>query len=560
MYNILTIINYIIIIFSIRKYVHIMQLNNYNLDQQIIWYKRNIKSYAINIILFCLILVDVLVLFPGTNLNLNFKSGPSITQWNVFCNVSSLIVSLVLIPICVISLFFSNFPRKQKKKLVFTNRIKRLIAICVVIFALWIFLSYSLGKDLIQIYYFLLLGVSLSPLFIFIGFLISLPIENTIRKRFMNEAHELIKENDNLYVIGITGSFGKTSVKYYLHSILREKYAVCMTPESFNTPMGATLTIKNDLKNIDDIFICEMGARRVGDIKEICDIVEPNGAIITDVGNMHLDTFKNIENVRKTKFELFDSVVKNDRKNKKFGVGTILLNGDNELIREKVKEYRFDDDSVAKSIYYYGINKVNDFYASEIKYSDKGTSFVFKSNIEEFPTFEVHTKLLGHYNVINLVAAIAYSLVLKVDSGLVCNAVRKIAPVAHRLQILNYDKDTILIDDAYNANLNGAKNASDVLSKFDGYIKVIITPGMVELGDKQDKINEEFSEYAGKVVDYAIVVGNTNKSSLNRGFEKHLYGDNLINVEKVEVAIQYALQNMHGKKVILLENDLSDNY
>ena len=527
----LVIVYILIALFSILKYVHIIQLNNYNLDQQVIWYKKNRKAYLMNIALLCLA---------------PFSGYP--------------FVSLILIPICLIIVLITNSPRKQKKKLVFTNRIKRLIAICTIIFALWLTLSLKASNDIVFNYSCLTVGIALAPLFTFIAFLISLPIENSIRQKFMNEAHELIKGNDDLYVIGITGSFGKTSVKYYLNSILRERYAVCMTPESFNTPMGATLTIKNDLKNIDDIFICEMGARRVGDIKEICDIVDPDGAIITDVGNMHLDTFKNIENVRKTKFELFDAAIKNDRENKKFGVGTILLNGDNEHIRGKVKEYKFDGGVDAKNIYFYGMNDKNDFYASEIKYNDKGTSFVFKSNVSGYPTFEVQTKLLGYYNVINLVAAIAYSLVLKVDKDLICSAVRKIEAVPHRLQILNYDRDTILIDDAYNSNLNGAKNACDVVSKFDGYTKVIITPGMVELGDKQDEINETFAEYAGKVVDYAIVVGATNKVALNRGFEINLSEDRLINVDKVEVAIHYALQNISGKKVVLMENDLSDNY
>ena len=132
--------------------------------------------------------------------------------------------------------------------------------------------------------------------------------------------------------------------------------------------------------------------------------------------------------------------------------------------------------------------------------------------------------------------------------------------MAHRLQILKYDANTILIDDAYNSNLSGAKNASDVISKFDGYTKIIITPGMVELGNIQDSINKEFAEYASKLVDYAIVVGKTNKTSLGEGFNKGLSGDNLIFVDKVEVAISYALNYISGKKVILLENDLSDNY
>lgn len=557
---VLVIVYILIMIFSILKYIHIIQLNNYNLDQQIIWYKKNKKAYLMNIVLLLLVIIDFFILDPGTNFNLNFKYGPPTTNWNVFCNIAHLVTCFILIPISLIIVFFNNFPKKQKKKLVLTNRIKRLVVICVVIFALWLMLSLKPSNDIMANYFFIIAGIALSPLFVFIAFLISLPIENKIRRNFMNEAHEIIKANDDLYVIGITGSFGKTSVKHYLHAILREKYAVCMTPESFNTPMGATLTIKNDLKNIDDIFICEMGARRVGDIKEICDIVNPIGGIITDVGEMHLDTFKNIENVAKTKFELFDSAISNENKNRKFGVGTILLNGDNKLIGEKVKEYKCDNGIHGKNIYFYGINENNDFYASDIKYNDKGTSFVFKSNVAEYPTFEVNTKLLGYYNVMNLVAAIAYALVLKIDKDEICSAVNKIGAVAHRLEILNYDKDTILIDDAYNANLNGAKNASDVLSKFDGYTKVIITPGMVELGDKQDEINESFAEYAGKMADYAIVVGSTNKSALNKGFEKNLREDKLINVDKVEVAIGYALQNISGKKVILLENDLSDNY
>lgn len=545
----LCIVAAVIMILEMLKQIHIIQLNSYNLDQQILWYKKNKKSFTENFILFAITLFSFFShLFAKPRFKLHFPSTGEI----IFS-----IVIVLLVLISLLRILISNFPHKQKKKLVFTNRIKRLIALCLLLFILWLYFSVEIVHAVDFSYDFIFMGIAISPFLVYIAYRISLPIENSIRQKFMNEAHELIKANDNLYVIGITGSFGKTSVKHFLYSILREKYAVCMTPESFNTPMGATLTIKNDLKNIDDIFICEMGARRVGDIKEICDIVEPDGAIITDVGNMHLDTFKNIDNVLKTKFELFDSAIKKDICNKKIDKGTILLNGDNKLIKEKYKECC---QNINKKTYFYGVNANNDFYASDITYSDKGTSFIFKSNIDEYPTFEVKTKLLGYYNVINLVASIAYSIILKVEKDVVLSAVSKIDSVAHRLQILNYNKETILIDDAYNANLNGAKNASDVISSFDGYKKIIITPGMVELGEKQDKINEEFAEYAGEKVNYAIVVGNTNKMSLNRGFEKHLSNDNLINVDKVEVAIHYALQNIEGKKVILLENDLSDNY
>lgn len=520
----------ILIVLAILKQVHIMQLNSYNLDQQVIWYKKNFASFALNIAL----LVSTILFYE-----LRF------------------ILAYYLIIISLIGMLIENIPRKQKRKLVFTARIKRLIFVCVLLFAVLILGFWFKSNNVKYVLYI----TALSPVIIFVAFLICLPMENSFRRKFMNEAKKIIDANDDLCVIGITGSFGKTSVKYYLDRILKSKYSVCKTPESFNTAMGATLTIKNDLRNIDDIFICEMGARRVGDIKEICDIVSPSSCILTDVGNMHLDTFKNIDNVLKTKFELVDAVCENVNK-----VGYILLNGDNDLIRKNAATY----ENKGKNILFYGLNSNNDFYAKDIECNDRGTKFKFVVNVDnkrrsdgspiENKEFDIETSLLGKYNIMNLVAAISFSLLLYVDKDDILSAVRKIEAVPHRLQILPYDKNNVIIDDAYNSNPRGARNAVDVLASFEGYTKVIITPGMVELYDKQDEENESFAEYAGAKVDYAIVVGHTNRLALDRGFEKTLSKDRIIDIEKVEAAIFYARNNISGKKVILLENDLSDNY
>lgn len=526
----------ILIVLAILKQVHIIQLNSYNLDQQIIWYKKNVTSFAFNI-----------ALIISTILFYEFRFIPA----------------YYLIILAMIGMLIENMPRKQKKKLVFTARIKRLIFVCILLFAIsFLIIFFILGNNVKCVLYL----TALNPVVIFIAYLICLPIENSFRKKFMNEARDIIKsridEKPYLYTIGITGSFGKTSVKYYLSNILKYKYSVCMTPESYNTPMGAVLTIKNDLKNINDVFICEMGARRIGDIKEICDIVSPFSCILTDVGNMHLDTFKNIENVLKTKFELVDAVCGNVNT-----TGYILLNGDNDLIRKNAKLY----DDKGREIFFYGLNDSNDFYARDIEYSDKGTKFKFVVDVDKSKTksdgsridntiFEVDTSLLGKYNIMNLVAAISFSLLMNIDKNDIISAVKKIEAVPHRLQLLAYDKNNIIIDDAYNSNPLGARNAVDVLSTFKGYIKVIITPGMVELYDKQDMENESFAEYASKKVDFAIVVGHTNKIALDRGFEKTLDKEKIIDIERVEAAIAYVRKNIDGKKVILLENDLSDNY
>ena len=548
----LSIIGMFLMILIMLKQIHIIQLNSYNLDQQFIWYKKNLQTYITNfILLFATVLYIISIVLSSKMVFADY----SVLNRSIFF-VSFLYFFFYFLIVIIISLvlLIENMPRKQKKKLVFTKRIIRLIIINILIFLLWTLLTSKFVTPLSYSF-----GVALAPLFVFLAYLISLPIENLIRKKFMNEAKAIIDANQDLCVIGITGSYGKTSVKYYLDRILREKYSVCKTPESFNTAMGATLTIKNDLRNIDDIFICEMGARRVGDIKEICDIVSPNGAILTDVGNMHLDTFKTIDNVLNTKFELVESAVKNNHIGK-FENLPVLVNGDNELVRRKVVDcFGINEQRYIK---YYGLNTIDkahyDFYADNIVASASGTKFRFNS--EAYGNDEFETKLLGKYNIMNLVAAISYSLLLGVDKTTIRNAVKNIEPVPHRLQIIPYGANSLIIDDAYNSNPLGARNAVDVLSSFDDYVKVIITPGMVELNDKQDEENESFAEYAGAKVDYAIVVGHTNRLALDRGFEKTLPKDRLIDIEKVENAINYARTNISGKKVILLENDLSDNY
>lgn len=524
----ISIVSICLIVLTLLRYIHIIQLNSYNLDQNVIWMKKNAVFFLINnVLLIAAILFYIMNITPF----------------------------YLVIVICLLGILIENLPRKQKKKLVFTSRIKRLILISAILFALF-FLPIVINKKNSDAFY-PILSVALAPYIVFLSYFISLPIENAFRKKYMNEAKKIIDENSLLYTIGITGSFGKTSVKYYLNTILKSKYGVCMTPESFNTAMGATLTIKNNLKNIDEIFICEMGARRVGDVKEICDIVSPRGAILTDVGNMHLDTFKNIENVRKCKFELIDAVYKRHKDTTEQNF--VLVNGDNDLINEKIKEYDFREGN----IYTYGISEKNDFYAHSIKSGVSGTVFnicCFSNDEKKKIDIEVETKLLGVYNIKNLVASVAYSLLLDVDILDIKKEVRMIEAVPHRLKLLTYDKDNLIIDDAYNSNPKGARNAVDALAGFDDYIKIIITPGMVELADRQDIENQDFASYAAKVVDFALVVGKTNKEALNNGFKTKLDKDSLICFDKVEEAIFYARNNIKGKKVILLENDLSDNY
>ena len=542
----ISICSVVLIILQVLKQIHIIQLNSYNLDQQLLWYKKNIKSFSFNI---CIILTILFFLF----LSLLRIDKIQFLLFGFFFFM--MIVSSV-------GILIENFPRKQKKKLVWTIRIKRLFALTILMFAILLLVPFFFQKTNIHtfnnnllnenhkifIYYFFI--VAITPIISFLAYIIMLPIENAIRKKWTDGAKKIIKKMDNLTVIGVTGSFGKTSAKYFISTLLKTKYNVCMTPESYNTPLGATITIKNDLRNFDDYFICEMGARRLGDINEICEIVMPKIGIITDVGDMHLDTFKNIDNVLKCKFEIADSIYKNQND------GILFVNGDNSLIVDKIKEY----DKNKIKIYTYGINKTNNFYVDNIVPTTDGTTFDFVINNDKKEVYNFKTKLLGLFNIRHLVLSIALSYILDIDINKLKIEVEKIPPVEHRLFLINADENNLIIDDAYNANLFGTKNACDVINSFSDYKKIIITPGMVELGNKQNEENFEFAKYASSKVDMAFIVGKTNRDALLNGFKISLSDDNIICFDKVEEAIFYARNDVVGKKVILLENDLSDNY
>ena len=531
------IVLFIIEILTMLHEIHIMQLNSYNLDQQILWYRRNLNKYLLYIILFLLSLFTIL------------------SKFSFFYIISFIVLLAILI---------ENLNFKQKKKLVYTHRIYRLIITTTIIFIL-LYLPIFIFKNFFNINYAFLI-TSLSPITIFISYLVNLPIENYIKSRYINEAKKVILNTPNLNVIGITGSFGKTSVKHFLTKLLKIKYNTTMTPESFNTPMGITLTIRNNLRSYDNFFVCEMGARRVGDIKELCSIANPKDCILTEVREQHLDTFYNIENVLKTKFELVDFV-----KNNKDAL--ILVNGDNNLITNNIK---YDD------ILTYGFDINNDFYIENYTYNANGAEFSIKcsdydkiynkilnktylknfiKNKKNFTLgYKFYTKLLGEHNIKNLLVSIVYSLLRDIDIKLIENEVNKIDYINHRLELKKINENTLLIDDAYNSNIIGAVSAIDVLSKFENYKKIVITPGIVELYDKQYEINKKFIKYAIDKVDLFIAVSKTNKIAFFDGYREKNIKTQIEYFDKFEDAFNYVNSLNFEKKIILLENDLPDNY
>ena len=362
------------------------------------------------------------------------------------------------------------------KPLVFTNRIKRL---CVTIFILHIIpiiiILLNYNQNHIHIYY-LILSIYGYLIYFIVGLSnkLNYPVERCVYYSFRNKALKKLKSMKNLQVIGITGSYGKTSSKNILSSILNVKYNALPTPKNLNTPYGLIITINNHLDKFDDIFIAEMGAYFKGEIKELCDLVHPKYGILTKIGKAHMETFGSQKKIQEGKFELIESLPSD---------GLAVLNKDDEL--QTSYELKNKVNIVWIAIY----DKSADVYAENIKYSKDGTSFdcIFKNTNE---VIHLETKLLGEPNIYNVLAAIALGKHLGLTNNELINGTVMVRPVEHRLEI-KQNGDITFLDDAYNSNEIGAKMALDTLKLMDGK-KIIITPGMVELGKESYNINKNF--------------------------------------------------------------------
>ena len=368
------------------------------------------------------------------------------------------------------------------------------------------------------------------------------PVEKNISDSYINEAVKILRGMPRLKVVGITGSYGKTSTKHFLKRILDEKYSVTMTPGSFNTTMGVVRTIREYLRPYDQIFIVEMGAKQPGDIKEICELVKPRYGILTAVGEQHLESFKNVENIRKTKFELIDSLPSD-------GLG-ILNNDFPQIEKTEVGNVKTER---------YGVSNQNsDWKAYDIRYSTRGTTFkVAGPGIE----MNLETKLVGEGNISNLLGSVAMAYELGLTVQEISRGVKEIEPVEHRLSMKRTANGIIILDDAFNSNPAGAKMALDVLRLIDGERKIIVTPGMIELGEKEYELNKEFGRMISKSADIAIVVGSYNRESICEGLTEEEMADSSIRIAGSFSEAQIILSEMMKPgDVVLYENDLPDTF
>lgn len=430
------------------------------------------------------------------------------------------------------------------KPLVFTARIKRLYAVTVGTVLLFAVLSVAVNSGLLALCFFILtfLLSAVLPLTVLLSWVLTAPIERAVTRYYVRDAEKKLRSFADLKIIGVTGSYGKTTTKFILQRLLSEKYNVVATPQSFNTPMGVVRTVREKLTPATQIFICEMGAKKTGDIKEICDIVHPDAGIITSVGEQHLETFHTVDNVFATKFELNDAVRQKG--------GMTFVNGSSEQLKSRL--------TAERNCLVYGLENDADFFAEDVRYGRNGSSFTLVLNGEKIP---VTTKLLGRHSVMNIVAAAAVAYTFGVSAKDIRYAVSSLKPTEHRLALRPFQNGAILIDDAYNANPEGSLEAVRVLGSFDGMRKYIVTPGLIELGEREYDCNYALGLAAAKVCDRIVLVGQNRSKPLREAVESAAFDLNKLTVvSSFREAMQKILPEIREDCVILLENDLPDNY
>ncbi len=501
------------------KVLHMFQQNKYNLDNRYLkWLFKHLKNILINVNL--LVLITIIMFF--TNIEYLFS----------------------IIYLLLIILFIINKKNTQDKiPLKYTSRVKRLFLTTNIFYLLLTIIIFNLFDNNIC-YQILNITLYLLYFIIIIINIINKPLEYLVYTHYKKLALNKLATMNKMDVIGITGSYGKTSSKNIVYSILNSTYSVYKTPENYNTPNGILLTINNYLDKFNDYFVVEMGACKKGDIKELCDLVHPKYGILTRIGIAHLETFKSEENIINTKFELIESLPSD-------GIG--ILNGDD----PKQLNYQIKNNC---EIVWIGIDNHDvDIYAKDIKLDGNKTSFKVHFK-DENKDYEFTTTLLGNYNIYNILEGIALGRKLGIKIEDLIKSVKALKPVSHRLERKLY-YDINLIDDSYNNNPLGSKMAIEVLSKMNGK-KIIITSGMIELGNKYYEENKNIGYLISKYqIDEVILIGKKQTEPIYDGLKENNYNLNKVHILNNIMDSFKLIRELKDKDTyVLLQSDLPDLY
>jgi UDP-N-acetylmuramoyl-tripeptide--D-alanyl-D-alanine ligase len=527
-----------------QRALHMLQLDSYANDRLLQWLMAQPRSRLMEVpsgLCHVLFLTMTLVLPTGL-----VDPVLLLTGW-VVCEAGLL-------------LYVYRQAQPPKKPLVYTGRALRILgmslAISGVVMGLGTWLAFSRTQTdvsttlstgaVLVILLTALAVIQVSPLTVVLANLLLWPVQNAINQTYLRRAQNRLRDVKPL-VIGITGSYGKTSTKYLLEHLLATHRQVLKTPLSYNTLLGICRVINDSLQANCEVFIAEMGAYRRGDIKELSDFVHPTIGILTAIGPQHLERFKTIDNIQATKYELIEALPAS---------GVAIFNTDDPRCRALAER------TTHVRVMRYGLETAGqmlDLWAENIAMGSEGLSFTLASL--EGRRLDVRTMLLGRHNVLNILAASCTALAIGIAYEDLVKAIQDLPPVPHRLQLLDNGSGITVIDDSYNSNPIGAMQALEVLGSFTTGRHILVTPGMVELGPLEVQLNEQLGAKAAEVCDYVVLVGVERTKPLVAGLRAKNFPP-----EKIRV-----VRDLNGATIILpsivtpgdtvlFENDLPDLY
>lgn len=429
--------------------------------------------------------------------------------------------------------------REGKSKLNFTARIKRFYAaLAVLLFAVF----YLVRK------YAPLLGLNAIivfpvPVWIFAAAIIVWPVERLVYELYFQDAKRILKEREDVLVIGVTGSYGKTSVKFFIKTLLDQKYNVLCSRGSQNTPMGIATCIRNDLMPSHNVFVAELGARHRGDIKELCRLLNPKIGVLTSVGPQHLETFGSLETIKQTKYDLIRALPKD---------GFAVFGEDHALVHNLYQQTKIDK-VIAGS-------DGEDIWAEDLE--EIGRDTVFTLCTKQGKRIPVTMHLRGAHFANNALMAAAVAIHLGLSDRQIMNGMELLYPIRHRFKVETGADGVNRINNGYNANpVSSAQTLAELKKKqYDGR-HIIITPGFVELGFEEERYNRELGANMASAADIVLLVGKKRTIPIAEGLINAGFNEEAIHsFSSLKEANDYYETIKARGDYVLYENDLPDHY
>ncbi len=525
----------------LRRAVHILQLEEYESRRTLDWATRHWGKDAAP---WSLLPASVALAIAGLLL---VRASSSF-------QLRHLIAAAVVTGAGIVGLAGLTRERAPKKPLVVTARVQRLFIALVVVLKVLVLIVLLLGMALgapARLASLVLPAVAwlclvAGPLLVVLANLLATPVESANRRRFRDEAVARLKEVSPR-IVAITGSFGKTTTKELTTAVLEAKYRVQKTPATFNTVMGITRAIREQLRDDCEVFVVEMGAYQRGEIRELCRFVGgPEISAIVGINEQHLERMGSIQNTIRAKYEIVEGT--------KAG-GVSVFNVDNAYCER-----------LAATTTHVRVVRVGspehtpppDLWADNISINPKLMRFDVHDG--DAAPVTVRTRLLGRHLLPNFLIALAIGKEMGVDLKQAVSRLGRVEPVGHRLAVSESD-GRLVIDDAYSSNVDGAQAALGLLAELPAQRRFLVTPGIVELGGVEAERNRELGTHAAEVCDFLLVVGAVPGRYVREGaLAGGMAANRVLSCANLAAAQEQLREHMQSGDAVLFENDLPDNY